>query len=517
MSKLNNFGDATVHLSQRSGAIFQGLRLLPAFMLVLVTAGSAQQVRATLTIEEAVDLARKNNPNFLAQKNDVVVAESTVREAYGQLLPGASASTSFQYQASGPARFGIFTGADLGVSTTPAYYSSSYSLGLNYTLSGSSLLAPGRAKADRRATEAGVTASQFELDAAVTQQYLAVLRAQDAVTLARQELERAKDNRTLADARVKVGVAIPMELKQADVELGRAEVSLLQSENLVQTERLRLMQQIGAEFDLQAELTSRFEIFAVTWSQAELMQTAREAHPSLLATRANVEAGRAGVKMARSAYLPSLNMQLGWSGYAREAGSTTGMVQSARDGALAAREQCLFFNALAAGSSTPIPGYPQQCPSGILTPDQERQIVSGNDVFPFNYTRDPLGASLQISLPIFQGFSRERNIEVAKAASMDAEYRARGEELRIKTNVAAAFLNLKTAEQTVTLETRNRELADEQLRLARERYRLGAASFLELQDAVTIKARADRAYLIAIYSFHENMAALETAVGRNLR
>jgi outer membrane protein len=120
-------------------------------------------------------------------------------------------------------------------------------------------------------------------------------------------------------------------------------------------------------------------------------------------------------------------------------------------------------------------------------------------------------------VPVFQGFTRERNIEAAKAASMDAEHRARGEELRIKTNVSTAFLNLKTAEQSVTLETRNRELADEQLRLARERYRLGAASFLELQDAVTIKARADRAYLIAVYSFHENMAALETAVGRNLR
>jgi outer membrane protein len=513
-----HFGDATVHLSQRSSAIIKNARLIPVLLLASVTGLSAQQPpRSGLTVEEAIDLARKNNPDFLAQKNDINVAEWGVREAYGQLMPSALASTSFAYQASGPARFGIFTGADLGVASNPEYYSSSYNLGVNYSLSGSSLLAPGRAKADRRATEAGISASQFQLDAFVTQQYLAVLRAQDGVTLAKQELERAKDNRALADARVKVGLAIPMELKQADVEMGRAQVRLLQAENLVQTERLRLMQRIGAEIDSGAELTTRFEVFPVTWSQAELTQTAMQAHPSLLASRANVDAGRAGVKMARSAYLPSLNMQLGWSGYAREAGNTSSMIAGARASALQAREQCLFFNAIAAGSSTPIPGYPQQCPSGVLTPTQEQQIVSGNNVFPFNYTRDPLGASLQISLPIFQGFSRERNVEIAKAASLDAEHRARGEELRIKTEVATAFLNLKTAEQSVTLETRNRELAEEQLRLARERYRLGAASFLELQDAVTIKARADRAYLVAVYSFHESMAALETAVGRNLR
>ena len=53
--------------------------------------------------------------------------------------------------------------------------------------------------------------------------------------------------------------------------------------------------------------------------------------------------------------------------------------------------------------------------------------------------------------------------------------------------------------------------------MARERYRVGIASYLELQDAETIKARADRAYLIALYSFHEGVAALEAATGQNLR
>jgi hypothetical protein len=37
-----------------------------------------------------------------------------------------------------------------------------------------------------------------------------------------------------------------------------------------------------------------------------------------------------------------------------------------------------------------------------------------------------------------------------------------------------------------------------------------------LQDAETIKARADRAYLTSLYQFHESLAALEAAVGRSL-
>jgi outer membrane protein TolC len=53
--------------------------------------------------------------------------------------------------------------------------------------------------------------------------------------------------------------------------------------------------------------------------------------------------------------------------------------------------------------------------------------------------------------------------------------------------------------------------------LARERYRLGAGSILELTQAQSTKARADQAHLNAIYSFHENLATLEAAVGRQLR
>jgi outer membrane protein TolC len=60
-------------------------------------------------------------------------------------------------------------------------------------------------------------------------------------------------------------------------------------------------------------------------------------------------------------------------------------------------------------------------------------------------------------------------------------------------------------------------LAEDQLRLARERYRVGAATFLELRDAETVKARADREYLNAVYAFHTGLAQLEAAVGRSLR
>ena len=505
-------GSARRRLSARKYA-----QVAASFLFLVVAAETTAQQAAQLSLEEAITLARRNNPDFQAQKNDAAVADWAVRQAYGDLLPGASVSTSFSYQASGRPRFGIFTGSDLGIDRTPAYYSSDYFIGLNYALSGASLIAPRREKANRTATDANIVAADFTLKASVTQQYLAVLRARDGVVLTQAELERTDENLKLAQARVAVGSAVPLEAKQAEVERGRAEVNVLQSRNLLQTERLRLMQMLGVELNREVELTTTFNVFELPQTQEQLLGMALQSHPQITAARAFERASDAGVKMARSAYLPSLDFSAGLSGYTRQSGSTSYVLGQARDQLDGQRENCEFLNALSGGLTRPLPGRPQDCSGFVLTPDQERAIISSNEVFPFDYSRQPWSAQLRLSLPVFQGFGRELQVEQAKAAAADARYRLRGEELRIKTDIAAAYLNVETARQSVALEQRNKELASEQLVLARERYRVGVTSFLELQEAETIRARADRAYLIALYSFHDGIAALETAVGQNLR
>lgn len=484
-------------------------------MLIGVAVASAQV--ATLTLEEAIAIARRSNPDYLTRQEDASRADWAVRAAYGALLPGVSASSSLSWQDAGTPRFGIFNASDFGFGTTTSYYSSSYSLGLNYRLSGAALLAPGREKASRRAAEASIAAAASLLDANVTRTYLAVLRARDGIVLARAELVRAEENLRLAEARVAVGTAIPLEQTQAEVERGRAEVALLQAQNLQQTEQLRLTQILGIRLDGDVQLTTGFQVSAVPWTMDELVTLAIEANPDLVAARATVSSTDASVRMAKSAYLPSLSMQAGFSGFTRQAGNEDYLVDQARSSLESQRANCELFNGISAGLSRPLAGRPANCAPFALTPDAESAIRSGNDVFPFDFSREPLSVSLTLSLPIFEGFGREQQIEEARVAARTADYRLRGEELRIRTEVGTAYLNVATARQSVDLEARNRDLADEQLRLARERYAVGVANFIELQDAETIKARGDRAYLNAMYAYHEGLASLEAAVGRSLR
>src|SRR5205085_7010929 len=54
-----------------------------------------------LTLEDAISLARQNNPQLSQTRNLVRDANATVRQTYGALMPSASASIGSRYTQGG--------------------------------------------------------------------------------------------------------------------------------------------------------------------------------------------------------------------------------------------------------------------------------------------------------------------------------------------------------------------------------------------------------------------------------
>jgi outer membrane protein len=475
-----------------------------------------QEIGASLSLGDAVRLARANNPNFLIAANNQGAADWGEREAYAAFLPTVNTSLSGQYLAPGSPSFGIFNAGDLGLDVTD-YFFSGYNLSLGYSLSGRTFFELGSAKSNRKATEAGIRAAAYNLESAVTAQYLIALRARDAVEVALHQLDRAAENLELAQARVEVGAVIPTDGKQAEVEEGRARVALIEAESLHRTEKLRLVEQLGVHSDGAFELVSEFGIFQPSWSREELVDRAMTVHPQLRAYQAQERAGKAQVRQAWSSYFPSLFLQATWSGRAREIGDQEYLLKQYRDGVQGSQKNCQFWNELASGLNGPLTGYPRDCSGIVPEPKTEAGILAANDVFPFDFRKEPMSLYVQVSFPIFQGLGRHRQVEEARALAEDARLNRRAEELRLQTAVTQAYDELQTVIQIVEIENRNREVADEQLDLAQERYRLGAATFLELLEAQSSVAAAERDFLNARYRFHGALWALEAAVGERLR
>jgi outer membrane protein len=495
-------------------------RAFTAVVSVFVVAGSleAQEPAATMTLEEAISLARRNNPTFRATANDESVSDWQAREAYSQFLPALSVSQRFAYTASGiPQAVGAFTAADLGLGRSPEQYTSSYGVNLGLTVGGATFFQAAQARANSKAVSARIGAAEYTLATDVTRQYLAVLRARDAIRINRSAFESADQALKLATARLEVGDVTRLDVAQAEVDHGRAEVGVIQAENQYQTDMLRLMQQIGITLDRDIELTSTFEVFEPTWALDELLARALENHPQVVASRAAEGAAKASARAAAMNYLPTVSVGAGWNGFVRRTGTDAYNLEQARNGAENRIENCEFENALIAGLTSPLPGYPRNCSALALTPEQEQRALNQNSAFPFDYAANPLSVGITISMPIWDQFTREVRLQSARVAAQDASHQRRAEELSRRTEVATNLLALSTAYRTVSIEERNAARAGEQLQLARESYRLGAGSILELTTAQEQKVRADQAHLGALYAFHETLAALEAAVGQKLR
>lgn len=464
-------------------------------------------------MDQAIRIARENNPTYLQQTNDVGVARSSVRAAYGSLLPRLSVSNSYGYTAQGEARFGT---VEFGAQ--PESYSSSYSANMNLSLDGSTLLQPSVQRAQRRATERRVEGAGASLDAQVAQQYLTVLQSRELVAQAEAEVARTLEYVRLAEARLEVGAGTPLDVQRAQVQHGQAEVSLVQARNTADIAAITLGQLVGTPLDPSIELTSNFTIFQPTWTPTELVDMALSTNPSLLAAEATANAARTNVRAARTSYLPSLNFSVGLTGYVNEAGNVDGLIDQQIKGLGQQFSSCQTNNQLMDLIGQP----PANC--SLFDPNDpavvsglRNRIESQNSGWPFDYRRQPLSASVSVSLPIFDGFSRQLRIDQAKASAADARHMVRQEDLRLRQEVAAAVRNLETAYETALLQERVVASATEELRLAQERFRFGAANSIEVTDAQTNLGQAEQARIDAVYNFHKSLAALEALVGRSLR
>ena len=120
-------------------------------------------------------------------------------------------------------------------------------------------------------------------------------------------------------------------------------------------------------------------------------------------------------------------------------------------------------------------------------------------------------------MPIFNGFQRELRVEEAIASRNNTRTQVRARELQLNAEVTGAYLTLNTSLKSIALQEQNAARARDELRLTEERYRVGAATFLDVTQARATYERAESDRINAVYDYHKAFAALESAVGRPLR
>jgi outer membrane protein len=463
-----------------------------------------------LSLQEAIDLARRNNPAHQQTKSLEDRASAQVRSAYGALLPSLRSSFNGSYREGRPE---IVAGQAFG--STSDLLSSSSSLDLFAQYSFSSLNAPRVQRANRAAAQADVANSDALLQSTIVGLYLNVLQSKARAVLQDTLLANTQAQLELARARAAAGAATTLDVRRAEVAVGQQQVQVLTERNNVEINLLRLFQQVGVPQPENVQLVTNFPVEEPKLELNALLGMARAQNPALEASRARERASNVAMSQARSLYTPTLSLSTSLAGNTTHATNFGNLVNDRIAQGQEAYASCLAQDSLF--SKIGFPSNAANCDRQLYTPQEISRDRAANDKWPFGMTRNPLGFTIGLSFPIFDGFQREQRVQNAAADRNDARYAVRARELQLTADVTAYHKTLLTAYQTVRLQEQNAQTARQALDLAQERFRVGAATFVDVTQARADFERASTDHINAIYEYHRAYAVLESAVGKKLR
>jgi len=121
---------------------------------------------------------------------------------------------------------------------------------------------------------------------------------------------------------------------------------------------------------------------------------------------------------------------------------------------------------------------------------------------------------VNLSWPLFTGFRTQGKIAESRAEIDKLTARLRQSELQVLNEVSVAYLGLNAAIEAIGTSELAVKQAQENMELADGRYRNGVGNAIEYSDAELALTQARSNLVQAAYLYHQQVAALDHAVGR---
>jgi outer membrane protein TolC len=260
----------------------------------------------TITLQECLEQAVRNNPDVKTATWDTRLAEENVRQAMASRYPVVDSQIGYTFQqAAQGVRINGITAAtqqpDFAFGGLSATYTI-YDFGRRY-----SRLQRARANADSSVHVLETYLSELSLQ--VIETYFGILEANRIVAASEEEVARMVQHRRVAQTFFEEGVVTRNDVLQADVRLAGARHNLLAARNRRENSWLQLNFLTGAEQGFRGDLDEAATITAdenINLDDSSIYAN----RPEIRALRKTVEAGEAEVKESSSNFYPELYSRL---------------------------------------------------------------------------------------------------------------------------------------------------------------------------------------------------------------
>ncbi len=442
-------------------------RLAPCFgfwtALFLAPALSAQAPDTVLTLVEAAGLLRQLSPEYRAALAGANATGQDTWRAWGSFIPTVTAQASFTQNEFTRNTFLDPTGVsqELDAPLEAGSRTSFQAMSFEWTAfdGGRRFFDLGATGARTRAADLAAAATLVRLESGVEAQYFETLKQQELARLSRALLAARGRELEVARARFRIAAVARNDVLQAEIAVGRQELAVLQADQAAEAARRELSAAIGLEEDIAYRARDAAAIFDPAALHLEgLVGLVLGSHPELARRDAEVEAQEKSLWAARGAWLPRVSL---------------GLVLS-----------------------------------------RSENSGAGGDFFRLDPRDTGRDFRLTFTWPLLNGFEKKYQTGRESARLQEAKHTRRAQAIETDNDVRNIDGDLVTAYQAVQIQTQTAVLAREAVRVVTERYRIGAASYVELQNATVNATDTERGLIEARYEFMKTFARLQGAVGR---
>lgn len=418
------------------------------------TTGAPSGMPLRITLQDALALARKNEPNYHSAITAAAIAKEDRAQSRDALLPSVNFDTSILYtQPNGQG--GIIYIAN----NAPREYVSQGNVHQQLDLA---LFAAYR----RSAALAAVAKAQAEiatrgLVVTVMQNYFGVAAAEQKLTTAKRTADEGDKFLQLTKDLEQGGEAAHSDVIKAEIQAQDRHRQLMEVQLALVNARLDLSVLIFPDFNDNYELADDLHANVPLPPRAEFEAQAARDNPEIRAALAAVQAASQDVSAARAGYFPSISLDY-WYGIDAEHYATY----------------------------SPAP-----------PPEIGRVQNLGSSAF----------ASL--SLPIWNWGATQSRVRQAELRRDQTRVELSYAQRKLLAEMRSLYNEAETALNELAGLQRSSELAEDSLRLTTLRYKNGEASVLEVVDAQTTFASTNANYQDGALRYRVALANLQTLTG----
>ena len=428
----------------------------PAFQLVLPQGPAAPP--PVITLQDALDRARKIDSQFQSAVADVAITREDRRQARSSLLPSVSYTTQYLgTQGNGIAPSGRF------VTNDGVHVYRSWGV-VHQEITPDTFLQSGyqRAQAAEAAARARLEIAQRGLAVTVTKNYYAFLTSQRKYATAQQSVQQAQRFLEITQQQENAGQGAHSDVVKAQIQYEQQRQAFQEATLDMENARLSLAVLLFPDFNENFTVVDDLDSARALPPFPEIQSMAGRENPVLRAAQEALRGATLEIRGAKNALLPTLAID---ANYGIEA------------------------NAFALHST--VAAAPQ---FGKL-PNLGYYIV-GN----FN-------------LPIFDWGARRSKVRQAQTREEQARVELTQTQRVLLSNLYSYYNEAMTALAAVDALRRSADLAAESLRLVNLRYQAGESTVLEVVDAQKTLVDARNVYDDAQARYRVAIATLQTLTG----